>query len=79
MTVDAEKVFSKHYEFTGKPPKDLFLRLTDGIAAAKGQYDSLNRESYGKEVNGTGKRLFEVDHFCSRSVGEVRGVLQIYR
>ena len=53
--------------------------LTDGIAAAEGQYDGLNRESHWKKIYGTGKRLLEIDDFCSRSVGEVGGVLEIYR
>ena len=55
------------------------MALTNGIATAKGQYDGLNSESHRKEVNGAGIRLLEVDDFCTGSIGEVGGVLQIYR
>ena len=55
------------------------MTLTNGIAAAEGQYDGLNRESHRKKINGTGIRLLEVDDFCTGSIGEIGGVLQIYR
>ena len=79
MTVDAEKVFGKHYEFDGERGRTHDReRITDGISAAKGQYHGLNRESHGEEVSGTRKCLFEVDDFCARSIREVGGVLQIH-
>ena len=55
------------------------MTLTNGIAAAKGQYDGLNRESDRKEINGTGICLLEVDDFCTGSIGEIGGELEIYR
>ena len=82
MTIDGEKVFGKHYESKGKPPPSRMHdgeRLTDGIAATKRQYDGLKRESDGEEINRTWISLLEVDDFCTRSVREAGGVLEIYR
>ena len=52
--------------------------LTDRITAAKGQNDRLDRKSNGKEIDGTGKRLLEIDDFRTRSIGEVGGEFEIH-
>ena len=53
-------------------------RLTDGVAAAEGQYDGLNCKCYREEVDWTWIRLLKVYNFCARSIWKVGRELQIY-